>query len=829
MSSPTPGRGPGQTRRNWASAGSGWEPLEPRPSSEPPEHESGWDQPRPGQGWQQPEPGPGWDQREPGQGWDRPEPLAGWDQQEPGQGWQQPERGPAWDGQQEPGRAWEPARPGPGWQPPQGGWQEPEPPPQWDQPQPDPQWQPPQPDHPQWQPPLGQPQPDHPQWQSPQPDQPQSQPQGQPPQWEPPQWEPPQWEPSRAGWQPADGGAGWEPGRGPGYSFPSYPPAGAPPAAPTGPIPLTPMENPTGVIPAAVPAPPGTEPGAGPGTDAGAGSGAAPAAAPADGSQTSDSGLMRASKVMAIGTLASRGTGFLRTMMMAYALGALGLADAYNNANTLPNIVFDLVLGGIITSVFVPLLVSAGRRFRDGGLAYDQRTFTLVVSVLFVVTFVATLAAGPLVDAYAHSLSGATRSLTITFARFFIPQVFFYGVASVAGAILNARGHFAAPMWTPLVNNVVVIAVMGLFLAVAGPNVSPAKITTPQVQLLGLGTTLGLAAQVAAMVPAMRSIGFRLRFRLDFRPGELTEMGRMSGWLMVYTLTTAVSYLITMNLANQAQTRAQAPGPAHVGYGAGFTVWNNGWLLFQLPYAIIGFSIITALLPRMSGHAGEGRYDEVRRDFSGGVRLASVIIAPIALGMAVLAAPLAALLLGHGSTSVASATYMGEVLAIFSVGLLPYMLFQLLLRIFYAMHDSRTAAMIGVAVMVVNVAAAFAASLLLPPGHVTAGLAGAFGVGNVAGTAIAWWILVGRTGGLDGHRIFSSLLRMHLAAVPGLIFAIAAAFGVGVLVHPGTVNGFLTVAVGGLGGLLLYALFARALGVREVSALWETVTQRLRR
>jgi putative peptidoglycan lipid II flippase len=376
------------------------------------------------------------------------------------------------------------------------------------------------------------------------------------------------------------------------------------------------------------------------------------------------------------------------------------------------------------------------------------------------------------------------------------------------------------------VNNVVVITVMAIFLAIAGPNVRPETITTGQVQLLGIGTTLGLAAQVAAMIPSMRSIGFRWRFRFDFHAGELSEMGRLSGWLFVYVLTTAVSYLVTMDLANYAEKRAQA---AHVGYGAGFTVWNNGWLLFQLPYAVIGMSVITALLPRMSADAGEGRFDRLRRDFSGGVRMASVIIAPIALGMAVLAAPLSAVLLGHGSTSVASARYMGEVLAVFSIGLLPYMLFQLLLRVFYAMHDSRTAAMIGVAVMVVNVAVACAALAVLPPGQVTAGLAAAFGVGNVAGTAIAWRILIGRTGGLDGRRIFSSVLRMHLAAVPGLIFALAVSLGVGVLVHPGTINGFLTVALGGLGGLMLYALFARALRIAEVSALWETVTERLHR
>jgi putative peptidoglycan lipid II flippase len=607
-----------------------------------------------------------------------------------------------------------------------------------------------------------------------------------------------------------------------------------PPSVPTAPMPTGPMDGGPPTMPegwAANPWAAGAwaDPPPAPAADPAAGGGAGHAAAPpqsAERPEASDGGLMKASRVIAVGTLASRVTGFLRTMMMAYALGATTLADAYNNANTLPNIVFDLVLGGIITSVFVPLLVNAGRRHRDGGLAYDQRTFSLVVTVLFVSTTVATLAAGPLVDIYAHALSGPERSLTVIFARFFIPQVFFYGVASVAGAILNARGHFSAPGWTPLVNNVVVIAVMALFLAVAGPGKTPSTVTASQVGLLGLGTTLGLAAQVAAMIPAFRSIGFKWRFRLDFAAGELTEIGRMSSWLVIYTLTTAVSYLITMNLANYAEQRAQA---AHVGYGAGFTVWNNGWILFQLPYAIIGMSVMTALLPRMSGHAGEGRFELVRRDFSRGVRLASVIIAPVALGMAVLASPLSALILGHGSTSVASATYMGEVLAVFSVGLLPYMLFQLLLRIFYAMHDSRTAAMVGVAVMAVNVAAAYAALELLPPGQVTAGLAAAFGLGNVAGTAIAWRILIRRTGGLDGRRIFSSVGRMHVAAIPGLIFAVAAALGVGVLVRPGTVNGLFTVAIGGLGGLALYVLFARALSIPEVTALWDTVSQRLRR
>jgi putative peptidoglycan lipid II flippase len=264
----------------------------------------------------------------------------------------------------------------------------------------------------------------------------------------------------------------------------------------------------------------------------------------------------------------------------------------------------------------------------------------------------------------------------------------------------------------------------------------------------------------------------------------------------------------------------------HVGYGAGFSAYQYAWVLFQFPYAIVGISVITALLPRMSAHVADGSYALVRQDFSSGVRLASVITVPGSVVLAVLAAPLAIMLLGHGSTTVPDATFVGELFAVFSAGLVPYMLFQLLLRVFYAMHDSRTTAFIGVAVMAVNIAVNVLAWALLPPGQVTAGLAAGFGVANVAGTAAAWWILRKRTGGLDGKRIAWTLVRTLLAALPAAVFAIAMAMAVGVVFHPGTVNGFLTALFGGAGALLIYLLFARAFGVTELSDLAATVTGR---
>ena len=179
---------------------------------------------------------------------------------------------------------------------------------------------------------------------------------------------------------------------------------------------------------------------------------------------------------MALGTLASRGTGFLRTLVLVAALGVAGLANAYNNANTLPNTVYYLMLGGIFTSVVVPLLVKAAKRDPDRGEAYAQRMFTLGAVALFAVTVVATLLAGPLVDLYAPAIHGpgshlaAEHNLMVIWAYFFIPQIFFYGMSSLIGAILNTRGRFAAPMWTPVINNLIVIAVGGLYVVTVRPG-----------------------------------------------------------------------------------------------------------------------------------------------------------------------------------------------------------------------------------------------------------------------------------------------------------------------------------------------------------------------
>jgi putative peptidoglycan lipid II flippase len=531
---------------------------------------------------------------------------------------------------------------------------------------------------------------------------------------------------------------------------------------------------------------------------------------------------------MAVGTLASRATGFLRTLVQVYALGISFLGNAYLNANTLPNTVYYLMLGGIFTSVVVPLLVRAAGRDPDRGEAYTQRMFTLGALALLAVTVVATALAGPLVTLYAPTIHGppgshaaAEHHLMVVWAYFFIPQIFFYGMGSLIGAVLNTRGRFAAPMWTPVINNLVVIVVLGLYVVQVSRGKDPWNIPAYGVWLLGVGTTLGVVAQTVALFPSLRGAGFRWRPTLGFLPGEVGEMGRMAGWMLCYVASQQVGFLVVSNVANAASTHAQ---------GNGFSVYSYAWQLFQLPYAIIGFSVITALLPRMSEHATGRRYSLVRDDFSTGVRLSSVIVVPAAIYLAVLGAPIGEFVFSYGSSGVSGGTNIGEVFGLFSLGLVPYMITQLQLRVFYSFQDSRTAALVGLLIMGVGIAGDFIALKTLPPQDVVAGLAIAYGVANLVGAVAGWALLLRRVGSLDGWNVARSLTRMHLATVPGLVLLAAVMVGVGHVLHnPGRAYGFAVTVIGGAGAVALYAVCARFLRVAELGFLVRTVTARFGR
>ncbi len=304
--------------------------------------------------------------------------------------------------------------------------------------------------------------------------------------------------------------------------------------------------------------------------------GEAPATGPQRTADDTSPNLARSSKAMALGTIASRGTGFLRTLVLVVALGGAQLADAYNNSNTLPNTVYYLMLGGIFTAVVVPLLVRAAREDPDRGEGYAERIFTIGVVSLLVVTVLGTLLAGPLVDLYAGNINGkpgsagaAEHHLMVIFAYFFIPQIFFYGMDALLGAILNTRGRFGANMWTPVINNVVVIIVGGLFILTEGLNRTPQTISTGGVELLAIGTTLGIVIQSICLFPVLRRAGFSMRLRWDLRRAEIGEIGRMGGWMFGYVASQWLGNLVVQRVANAAANTARARGG---GSGQGMTV-----------------------------------------------------------------------------------------------------------------------------------------------------------------------------------------------------------------------------------------------------------------
>jgi putative peptidoglycan lipid II flippase len=537
--------------------------------------------------------------------------------------------------------------------------------------------------------------------------------------------------------------------------------------------------------------------------------------------------LARASQAIALGTLVSRGSGFLRTFVLLYALGTGALADAYNNSNALPQTVYYLFLGGIFTSVVVPLLVKAAKNDQDRGEAYAERIFTLGVISLLTVTTIGTLLAGPLVDLYAGNLGRSPAAVAehqqmVLLAHFSMPQIFFFGMDSLLGAILNTRGRFGANAWTPVINNVVVITVVGSYIATVGLHRTPLTVSPFGVRLLGAGALLGILIQSIALFPVLRRAGFSMHLRFDFRRPELVEIRRMAGWMLGYVGSQWAANVVVQRVANSAA--------AHGAAGDGYSAYFNSWQLFQLPYAVVGISVISALLPRMSGHATDRRYSKVREDFSAGVRLASVIVMPAAVFLAALGPPLCEFLFAHGSTSPEKARYIGEVFSAFSLGLEGFMLTQLQLRVFYAFRENRAPALIGMLMLVVGVAGDLVVLTVLPPGQVVVGLAAVYGLVTLTGATVAWPLQLRRVGSLDGRRITRSLSRMFLATLPGLAFAFATMAVVGrVLPAPSALYGLVSTVVGGGGAVLLYALCAKLLRIDEFNLFVRSVAGRLGR
>jgi putative peptidoglycan lipid II flippase len=522
---------------------------------------------------------------------------------------------------------------------------------------------------------------------------------------------------------------------------------------------------------------------------------------------------------MAAGTLASRLTGFLRTVVIATAMG-LTVAESYNVANTIPNILYDLLLGGVLTSVVVPLLVQAARDEGDDGQAYAQRLITLVGTALVVVTAVGIALAPQIVALYAHRLDVHEQQLAVTFARYFLPQVVFYGLGAVFGAVLHTRGNFGAPMWAPVLNNLVVIGAGIAFLVVTVGRPQPGNLSSTQTLLLALGTTGGIVVQTVALLPALRKVGFRFALRWDFRGAGLRAAGPFAAWILGYVITNQIGYAVIVNLATAAG-RAQGPG------GSGYSPYTFAFILFSLPYAVVSVSVITALFPRMSRDAVAADRAAVAEATAGGLNLSAVLLVPASVALVALGPLLATVVFAHGHVGLSGARLIGAALAGFGVGLVPFSAFQIQLRAWLALRDSRTPFLVNVAITAVNVAADVVLYVLLPPRGKVVGLAVGFSLSYAVGTLMFAALLRRRIGTAqrDVGRAHARLAVAGLAAaIPTYGAARLLTAGLGL----GAEAAFVACVVGALIGGAVFLATAQRLGVAELAELRNLLMRRLR-
>ncbi|MEH0969913.1 murein biosynthesis integral membrane protein MurJ [Micromonospora sp. CPCC 205546] len=469
------------------------------------------------------------------------------------------------------------------------------------------------------------------------------------------------------------------------------------------------------------------------------------------------------SAVMAAGSLVSRGTGFIRNLMIGAALGSL-VGDAFTTAVFLPNQVYEFLLGGVLTSVLIPVLVRRRKADPDRGEAYAQRLLTLAVLALAAAVLIALILAPALTTIYAGGKDDNYTGLVTKLSYLMLPMLFFTGVSALIAAVLNTRGHFAAPMWAPILNNLVVIGIFGLYIVVYGAKaIPPGQMGWGQILLVGGGTLLGVAVQTAGLLPALRKVGFRWKWRFDFRKLGLSELAKLGAWMFCYVAVNQLGLFVVVNLL----TRAAGEN------SAGLLIYNNVFLLLMMAHGIIAVSIITALMPRMSGAAADGRFHDLTADLSRGTRMVTAVLAPIAVCYAVLAAPISVVVFRYGAFTGENALATSTVLLVAAVGLVPFAISQLFTFAFYALPDTRTPALVNIPVVTLRVLVQVGLFVVFSPTFAAAGMMLGNAISYVAAAVISAMLLrprVGRIGlGLITRTMGKVLVAALGAALVGLL------------------------------------------------------------
>jgi putative peptidoglycan lipid II flippase len=548
------------------------------------------------------------------------------------------------------------------------------------------------------------------------------------------------------------------------------------------------------------------------------------AAAPEAEREGAAASVARNSAIMALGSIVSRLTGFLRVAVLGAAVGAGVIGDTYTTANTVPSMVYELLLGGILTSVLVPVLVRARTNDPDQGQAFTQRLLTLAVIILGAATVLAVAAAPLLTAVMASDNHGpAERELVTSLAYLLLPEVFFFGVAGILGAVLNTRGHFAAPMWTPILNNAVVITTLVVFMTISDQvTLNPENMTYGQVLVLGLGTTAGIAVQAFGLVPALRRVGFRWRWRFDFRNLHLRELGRIAGWMACYVAVSQIGVLVIIRLAYAAGAADTASGVK----AAGAFIYNNAFLLFMMAHGIVAVSIITALMPRMSAAAANGEYREVARNISLGTRLTSVVLIPVTAAYVVLGGAITSVLFQYGRYDAASARSAALVVAVAGLGLVPFAISQLQTFAFYALTETRTAALVNIPVVATKVIVDLTVYYTVDATYVAAGLMLGNCLSYLLGAVLSARLLRSRLGPMGQGAVLGTVARLAVAGAAGAAACAGMLWLIDAVLGDSKIANLVRVALGGLVLVVVYLIAAWAMRVREINQVLEILNRK---
>ena len=516
---------------------------------------------------------------------------------------------------------------------------------------------------------------------------------------------------------------------------------------------------------------------------------------------------------MALGTLLSRITGLVRGLLTVAVLGTALLGDTFNVGNTTPNIIYNLLIGGALTAVFVPQIV---RSFRDpdGGNLFVSKLVTLIGSLIFAVTVIAMIAAPLLVSLYAPTFDGRAREITIAFTLYCLPQILFYGLFGVLGQVTNAKEKFGPMMWSPIANNLIGIILFAYFLSITD-DLSVGTITNQQVILLGLGTTAGIAVQALLLLPYIKKSGLTIKLSFGWRNSGLGKSLRLGSWTLLSVLVSQIGFLVTVNLATRSGLSALNSG---IEYGVGYTPYANAYLVLLLPHSIVTISIVTALLPRLSSYVIDKKLDELRSTLILALRYVGIITVPASLFFLFFGERVSSALFFGISDQ--SASYIGKVLSALALGLIPLSMNLIFIRGLNAFENTKYQVFSNLVVNAVALAISIYLYFNLTPENVVIGLGIAFSASYWLGIGATYLLLKRYTGALDLGGIFTFYLRVIVAS---LLVILPATYFVGAINLPGNIASLIGVlAITSL----LYLLVARALKIDEVG---QTIKVLLRR